>query len=215
MSNRSIDIADYLDGYDTTVLEFVKKLMSRSYKEVPRIDDLSKGIRLYTIAEDEYVQAILDILFHAGDNQNEKIKIKTYLIVDLSDLISSSIFSSELSMSVIEKIIFRCWFQYNFTINFLLDKSWFKDATGVSELYETVEDFISSGIISGNDIVHFIDRDNTVNYIYSNIIDKLSKTLIESFTGMGVDYKKNMLFPVGWVGSKLHFMEVVTSSDVL
>ncbi len=215
MSNRSIDIADYLDGYDTTVLEFVKKLMSRSYKEVPRIDDLSKGIRLYTIAEDEYVQAILDILFHAGDNQNEKIKIKTYLIVDLSDLISSSIFSSELSMSVIEKIIFRCGFQYNFTINFLLDKSWFKDATGVSELYETVEDFISSGIISGNDIVHFIDRDNTVNYIYSNIIDKLSKTLIESFTGMGVDYKKNMLFPVGWVGSKLHFMEVVTSSDVL
>ena len=215
MSNRSIDIADYLDGYDTTVLEFVKKLMSRSYKEVPRIDDLSKGIRLYTIAEDEYVQAILDILFHAGDNQNEKIKIKTYLIVDLSDLISSSIFSSELSMSVIEKIIFRCGFQYNFTITFLLDKSWFKDATGVSELYETVEDFISSGIISGNDIVHFIDRDNTVNYIYSNIIDKLSKTLIESFTGMGVDYKKNMLFPVGWVGSKLHFMEVVTSSDVL
>ncbi len=215
MSNRSIDIADYLDGYDTTVLEFVKKLMSRSYKEVPRIDDLSRGIRLYTIAEDEYVQAILDILFHAGDNQNEKIKIKTYLIVDLSDLISSSIFSSELSMSVIEKIIFRCGFQYNFTINFLLDKSWFKDATGVSELYETVEDFISSGIISGNDIVHFIDRDNTVNYIYSNIIDKLSKTLIESFTGMGVDYKKNMLFPVGWVGSKLHFMEVVTSSDVL
>lgn len=215
MSNRSIDIADYLDGYDTTVLEFVKKLMSRSYKEAPRIDDLSRGIRLYTIAEDEYVQAILDILFHAGDNQNEKIKIKTYLIVDLSDLISSSIFSSELSMSVIEKIIFRCGFQYNFTINFLLDKSWFKDATGVSELYETVEDFISSGIISGNDIVHFIDRDNTVNYIYSNIIDKLSKTLIESFTGMGVDYKKNMLFPVGWVGSKLHFMEVVTSSDVL
>ena len=215
MSNRSIDIADYLDGYDTTVLEFVKKLMSRSYKEVPRIDDLSRGIRLYTIAEDEYVQAILDILFHAGDNQNEKIKIKTYLIVDLSDLISSSIFSSELSMSVIEKIIFRCGFQYNFTINFLLDKSWFKDATGVSELYETVEDFISSGIISGNDIMHFIDRDNTVNYIYSNIIDKLSKTLIESFTGMGVDYKKNMLFPVGWVGSKLHFMEVVTSSDVL
>ena len=60
MSNRSIDIADYLDGYDTTVLEFVKKLMSRSYKEVPRIDDLSRGIRLYTIAEDEYVQAILD-----------------------------------------------------------------------------------------------------------------------------------------------------------
>lgn len=215
MSNRSIDIADYLDGYDTTVLVFVKKLMSRSYKEVPRIDDLSKGIRLYTIAEDEYVQAILDILFHAGDNQNEKIKIKTYLIVDLSDLISSSIFSSELSMSVIEKIIFRCGFQYNFTINFLLDKSWFKDATGVSELYEIVEDFISSGIISGNDIVHFIDRDNTVNYIYSNIIDKLSKTLIESFTGMGVDYKKNMLFPVGWVGSKLHFMEVLTSSDVL
>ncbi len=215
MSNRSIDIADYLDGYDTTVLEFVKKLMSRSYKEVPRIDDLSRGIRLYTIAEDEYVQAILDILFHAGDNQNEKIKIKTYLIVDLSDLISSSIFSSELSMSVIEKIIFRCGFQYNFTINFLLDKSWFKDATGVSELYETVEDFISSGIISGNDIVHFIDRDNTVNYIYSNIIDKLSRILIESFTGMGVDYKKNMLFPVGWVGSKLHFMEVVTSSDVL
>ena len=215
MSNRSIDIADYLDGYDTTVLEFVKKLMSRSYKEVPRIDDQSRGIRLYTIAEDEYVQAILDILFHAGDNQNEKIKIKTYLIVDLSDLISSSIFSSELSMSVIEKIIFRCGFQYNFTIDFLLDKSWFKDANGVSELYETVEDFISSGIISGNDIVHFIDRDNTVNYIYSNIIDKLSKTLMESFTGMGVDYKKNMLFPVGWVGSKLHFMEVVTTSDVL
>ena len=215
MSNRSIDIADYLDGYDTTVLEFVKKLMSRSYKEVPRIDDLSRGIRLYTIAEDEYVQAILDILFHADDNQNEKIKIKTYLIVDLSDLISSSIFSSELSMSIIEKIVFRCGFQYNFTINFLLDKSWFKDANGISELYETVEDFISSGIISGNDIVHFIDRDNTVNYIYSNIIDKLSKTLIESFTGMGVDYKKNMLFPVGWVGSKLHFMEVVTSSDVL
>lgn len=215
MSNRSIDIADYLDGYDTTVLEFVKKLMSRSYKEVPRIDDLSKGIRLYTIAEDEYVQAILDILFHAGDNQNEKIKIKTYLIVDLSDLISSSIFSSELSMSVIEKLIFRCGFQYNFTINFLLDKSWFKDANGVSDVYETVEDFIDSGIINGTDIVHFIDRDNTVNYIYNNIINKLSKTLIESFTGMGVDYKKNMLFPVGWVGNKLHFMEVVTSSDVL
>ena len=214
MSNRVIDITAYLDGYDDTVYDFIKKLTSRSYKETPRIDDLSKGIHLYTLAEDEYVQAILDILFHAGDNQNERIKIKSYVIIDLNDLISSLSFSRELSMNIIETLIFRCGFLYNFTINFLLDKSWFKDSNGITEIYDLVEDLISKGVISGSDIACFIDRDEAVKYIYNNIIDRLAMTVVNSFISMNVDYKKNMLFPVGWVGSKLHFMEVVTSSDV-
>lgn len=197
-----------VDEKDISIIDFVELVRNISFKN-PKDPLSSKGLRLYGIDEETYVSVLVDSLMSNSLRDSEIMKKGIYSLVNIKEIVNQSIYSEELTRVIIEKTIMYALTASNFYIRFYVDNTLFKDgnSSDVTYVRNMIEELIDLGMISGSDIVHFIDRDKARMYISSVLVANTAKMLKDAFKGMNIDYDNNMLFLLGWTGDRLHFIE--------
>ena len=197
---------------DESIVDFVELVKGISFKNnnSKHLHDI--GLRLYTISEEEYVSVLVESLIDNGMMDHQSMIKGIYSIVDLNAVIKSSIYSEELTKIIIERTIIYSLVVSGFYITTYIDNTIFKDGypNDVMFVSTMIEELIDQGLISGSDIVYFIDRQKAYKHILSVIVTSVAKTMKESFLSMDIKYNDNMLFMLGWTNNKIHFLEGVT-----
>lgn len=182
------DILTHMGDDDTkkyNIVESIHKIMK------------SNHLVLETITEDTFLNNILEYVYDTITRDVDEIDVELslgkVLSIDFDSMISDSIYSNSIYRILVEHIFFV-------NVFLCLDKNSIIDRKNISDIIQTM---IDGSVISGSDIVHFINLDKAVD----EVIDMLTIAYDNLKYSIGVVPDDMTVIPIGW--NKLNHLVLI------
>lgn len=148
------------------------------------------------VESQDSVQSVYEYTLDTLNSNGKYPKINKLLEIDISPILDLSTFTNELTKEIIEIVMFNPTNQ-NVTVmdlNNNLTNDYLHEALR-EQCTMLASDLIEKGIITGSDIVHFINLDDSAEYIYKLTMN-LFRELVDSLHRL--EYNQSTLLMIGW-----------------